>query len=277
MASSVTALASCCLCRKALVEGSSLRKRKRFHGCTCEISRNLLNEIMAEFHLSISSYRETNDPDAYICHLCMYQAEKYDRIKREMESIWQSFRDKVLHLNVVVIATGRKRQSQPPSNVDKRCCTTSESQQNSNFINASQIQGEIDAPPQMQSEAVEMDQSNAVEDAQPSTMYTETTLSSAVEVDQSSAVEDAQSSTTETTLSSAVEIDQSSAVEDAQPSTTETMQSSTIETSAIDHDQSTSKSSPAVSVSKLLCLNLYSYAYICIVLIITNFFLHRFQ
>lgn len=82
---------------------------------------------MAEFHLSISSYRETNDPDAYICHLCMYQAEKYDRIKREMESIWQSFRDKVLHLNVVVIATGRKRQSQPPSNVDKRCCTTSES------------------------------------------------------------------------------------------------------------------------------------------------------
>ena len=169
-----------------------------------------------------------------------------------MESIWQSFRDKVLHLNVVVIATGRKRQSQPPSNVDKRCCTTSESQQNSNFINASQIQGEMDAPSQMQSEAVEMDQSNAVEDAQPSNMYTETTPSSAVE------------------------IDQSSAVEDAQPSTTETMQSSTIETSAIHHDQSTSKSSCTVSVSKLLCLNLYSYAYICIVLIITNFFLHRF-
>ena len=268
----MTALASCCLCRKALVEGASLRKRKRFHGCTCEVSRNLLNEIMAEFHLSISSYRETNDPDAYICHLCAYQAEKYDRIKREMESIWQSFRDKVLHLNVVVIATGRKRQSQPPSNVDKRCCTTSESQQNSNFINASQIQGEIDAPSQMQPEAGEMDQSNAVEDVQPSTMYTETTLSSGVEIEQSSAVEDAQPSTTETTLSSsAVEIDQSSAVEDAQPSTTETMQSSTIETSAIHHDQSTSKSSRTVSVSKLLCLNLYSYAYICIVLIITNF------
>lgn len=64
-----------------------------------------MNEIMAEFNLSISSYRETNDPDAYICYLCTYQAEKYNRIKREMECIWQLFRDKVLQLNIVVIAT----------------------------------------------------------------------------------------------------------------------------------------------------------------------------
>ena len=37
--------------------------------------------------------------------ICVYQAEKDNRIKREMESIWQSFCDKVLQLNIVVIAT----------------------------------------------------------------------------------------------------------------------------------------------------------------------------
>ena len=134
MANNVTVLASCCLCLKPLVEGSSLQKLKHFHGITCEASRNLLNKIMAKYNLSISSYRETNNPDAYIRHLCMYQAEKHNRIKREMKSIWQSFHDKILQLNVVVITTCRKRQLQPPPNVDKQCCTTSESQQNSNLL-----------------------------------------------------------------------------------------------------------------------------------------------
>ena len=82
---------------------------------------------MAEFNLSINLYREAYDQDAYICHLCASQEEKYKRSKKEMESIWQSFRNKSLQLNVVVTTTSRKRQSKPPPNADKRCCTTSES------------------------------------------------------------------------------------------------------------------------------------------------------
>ena len=50
-----------------------------------------MNKIMAEFNLSINSYRETYDQDAYICHLCTSQVEKYEKSKREMESNWQSF------------------------------------------------------------------------------------------------------------------------------------------------------------------------------------------
>ena len=197
MASNVAISASCCLCCRPLVEGASLRKRKRFHGRSCETFRNLLNKIMAEFNLSINSYRETYDQDAYICHLCTSQVEKYERSKREMESIWQSFCNKILQLNVVVTTTIRKRQSQPPPNADKRCCTTSESQQNSQSIAANQIQEDI---AQFQSGAVEVDQPSAVE----------------------------------VTLSS----------------TTETVQSGAVETNIIHHDQTTSTSSPPVSVSK---------------------------
>ena len=100
---------------------------------------------MAEFNLSISSYRETQDVNAYICHLCTAQVEKYERIEREMESIWQSFRDKILQLDMIVTTSNRKkRQSQPPPNADKRCCTTSELRQSLQFMTANQIQGDID-------------------------------------------------------------------------------------------------------------------------------------
>ena len=133
---------------------------------------------MAEFNLSISSYRETQNLDAYICHLCTSQVEKYERIGRELESIWRSFRDKILQLNVIVTAsTRKKRQSQPPPNADKRSCTASEPRQNIQSISANQIQGDVD---QIQPGAVENDdQSSAVEIVQPST--TETVEFSAME------------------------------------------------------------------------------------------------
>ena len=95
-----------------------------------------------------------------------------------MESIWQSFRDKILQLDVIVTTSNRKkRQSQPPPNADKRCCTTSELRQSLQFMTANQIQGDID---HIQPGDVENDdRSSNVEIMQPST--TESVQLSAIE------------------------------------------------------------------------------------------------
>ena len=48
----------------------SAEKRKRFHGTSCEETWKVIVEIMAEQHLSMTSFVETSDSDAFLCHSC---------------------------------------------------------------------------------------------------------------------------------------------------------------------------------------------------------------
>ena len=66
---------ACCLCRRSVMEGSAIVKRKRFHYKACEPSKKLINDILKENGLSVLSFKETSNSNAYLCHHCHGQLE----------------------------------------------------------------------------------------------------------------------------------------------------------------------------------------------------------
>ena len=69
------------------MEGSAIVKCKQFHGKTCESSKKLLNDVLKENELSVLSFKETNDSNAYLCHQCHGQASKCVRLQEEIKKI----------------------------------------------------------------------------------------------------------------------------------------------------------------------------------------------
>ena len=112
LASSSSVEETCCLCRRSVMEGSAIVKRKRFHGKTCESSKKLINDVLKENELSVLSFKETNDSNAYLCHQCHGQASKCVKLQGEIKKIkgnFLNFISKLTRLPVTVVP--RKRSA----------------------------------------------------------------------------------------------------------------------------------------------------------------------
>lgn len=124
---------SCCLCRKELQDSSSLKKKKLFNCESCKTSREFLNELALElFQSSISSFRETSDVKAYLCHHCDQYATNFYKHENEIKKIKEEVKSKVSKLtnllNAPTLSTvpcGAKRTS-ADAMLDEDDDTTSE-------------------------------------------------------------------------------------------------------------------------------------------------------
>lgn len=102
---------SCCLCRRLLLESSTLKKRKLFHGERCIMSKNFLDEVSLEqFQLPVSCFKETQDPEAYLCHLCDNYGITYRKRQNQLKQIKEDVISKLLKLTKLP-STGTKRST----------------------------------------------------------------------------------------------------------------------------------------------------------------------
>ena len=85
----------CCLCRRPVMEGTSLVKRKVFHGKACEIAKSLLEDLFLEtWQMSVNSFKEMIDPPdskAYLCHHCYNKAKKCSDLIDNVKGILGEF------------------------------------------------------------------------------------------------------------------------------------------------------------------------------------------
>ena len=126
---------ACCLCRRSVMEGSAIVKhkrfhgktcesskkqindvlivkRKRFHGKTCESSTKLINDVLKEHELSVFSFKETDNSNAFLCHQCHGQASKCVKLEEEIKTIkgnFLSLASKLTKLPARVTVGQRKR------------------------------------------------------------------------------------------------------------------------------------------------------------------------
>ena len=78
---------SCYLCRREQLDFLSLKK-KLFNGDNCKTSRQFLNRLTLKFfQSSISSFRETGNTKAYLCHHCDAYAANFYKHEAEMKRI----------------------------------------------------------------------------------------------------------------------------------------------------------------------------------------------
>lgn len=68
----------CCLCRLTLAEDT--RKKKRFHGRSCENAKQTLQQISdVPLHLLV----EINDPSALLCKDCEKSLENISKLTKQ--------------------------------------------------------------------------------------------------------------------------------------------------------------------------------------------------
>ena len=101
-------------CRRSVMEGSAIVKRKRFHGKTCESSKKLINDVLKEHELSVLSFKETDNSNAFLCHQCHGQASKCVKLEEEIKKIkgnFLSLASKLTRLPARVTVGQRKRSA----------------------------------------------------------------------------------------------------------------------------------------------------------------------
>ena len=83
---------ACCLCCRSVMEASALVKRKKFHGKACESSKELINHtLMKNFKLTVLSFREMNNSNAYLCHQRNTEASKCLKFKTKLKKSQTTF------------------------------------------------------------------------------------------------------------------------------------------------------------------------------------------
>ena len=104
---------ACCLCRPSVMEASALVKRKKFHGKACESSKELINHILMEnFKLTVLSFREMNNSNAYLCHQCDTEASKCLKLQDQIIKIKDNILSMVSNLtSLPTVVMTRKRPS----------------------------------------------------------------------------------------------------------------------------------------------------------------------
>lgn len=103
-----------CLCRRSVMEGSAVVKCKRLHGKTCEFSKKLINDLLKGDELSVLSFKETSNSNAYLCHQCHSQASKCVKLEEEITKIKERFlslASKLTRLTARVTVGPRKRSA----------------------------------------------------------------------------------------------------------------------------------------------------------------------
>jgi len=89
----------CCIFLAPFATTTWKRKRK-FHGASCENSKRILNKIcVSQTRFPLSSYLEKSEKDVYLCHHCHSQADKIVKLKEEMLYIASHFSNKILALH----------------------------------------------------------------------------------------------------------------------------------------------------------------------------------
>ena len=90
----------CCICLTPFATTTQKRKRKKFHGASCENSKEILNEIsISQTTLPLSSYVETSEKYAYLCHHCHSQTDKIIKLREELLSNMSDFGNKISALH----------------------------------------------------------------------------------------------------------------------------------------------------------------------------------
>ena len=109
---------SCCVCNRVLTDPVAIKKRKKLHGKSCDSSKTVLNGLLLEaFGLPVLAFKETNDPDALLCHSCDAQMTNLLKYLVKVKEIKEDILQKVSQLNKLQGASlparviGRKRSS----------------------------------------------------------------------------------------------------------------------------------------------------------------------
>lgn len=112
------------------MEGSALKKRKRFHGNSCQKTRGIISDVMDVQQLSMESFEETSNPDAFLCHVCDQQGDKLHELQQKAHKIKKDFLEKLSQLTKVHESSssnrGQKRVAQlQQQGANKRLCPVS--------------------------------------------------------------------------------------------------------------------------------------------------------
>ena len=104
----------CCLCRLSLPADS--RKKKRFHGRSCEKSKRTLQQLSS---VSLDLLVETSHPNASLCKDCEKCLDSINKLTTQLQNLRSQVLQKLGALNRTEQARiARKRPSQSFSNSD---------------------------------------------------------------------------------------------------------------------------------------------------------------
>ena len=125
----------CCLCHQQLMEGGALKKRKRFHGDSCQNIREVVSKLMEEQQQSMASFMETSNPDAFLCHICDAQGTKYSKLLKEAQKLKDGLAEKLSKLSKVSENNrGQKRVTELHEEGAKRTCPVAGGDAEGNLI-----------------------------------------------------------------------------------------------------------------------------------------------
>lgn len=131
----VVTIVYCCLCHHQLMEGAALKKRKRFHGDSCQNTREVVSKITEEQQQSLASFVETNNPDAFLCHVCDTQVVKYSKLLKEAQKVKDALAEKLSKLTRLSGNNrGQKRVTELHEQSAKRTCPIAGGETEGNLI-----------------------------------------------------------------------------------------------------------------------------------------------
>ena len=95
----------CCLCLQTLQasDDTAWKKKKLLHKASCEKSKRIINEVLFnKLQLSLDSFTETRDPQAYLCNFCDLLATNVEKNRAKLKAAEEELVEKVSNLTRLV-------------------------------------------------------------------------------------------------------------------------------------------------------------------------------
>ena len=120
---------SCCLCLSLVTDNTSKSKRRKLYNVSCAEYKAILERLSLQYvNRTFSSYQETCNRDAFLCHRCIDEVKSIDNSERALKAKTQKVLAKLNRLTALPQSTqvrvGHKRPTLDSSGISSSAPST---------------------------------------------------------------------------------------------------------------------------------------------------------